>query len=220
MHSALELPWPRVAAFVRQHTHDVRNDLNSLDLEGALLAEMVTDEEAKESIGRIRRQIRQAAGKLKALAAKFGEPRPALASILASDLFEIWQEQARGLSGPLEMTWASKLGGESLSIDAALMAMTLRELLDNAVTFSSGSKISASAYPRRDRVNFELEETKSEPVDPGGWCVNPLQSSRRGGYGLGLWQAQRIVQAHGGELSQRYVPEGNSLVSTVWLPIV
>ena len=220
MLSVLELPWPRVAAFVRQHTHDVRNDLNSLDLEGALLAEMITDEEAKESIARMRKQIRQAAGKLKALSAKFGDPRPLVAGILASDLFEIWQEQSRTLSKPLELNWASKLRDESVSVDAALIALTLRELLDNASAFSPGSKITASAYPHENRVHFELEEIKSEPVDPLGWCTNPLQSTRRGSYGLGLWQAGRIVEAHGGQLHQRYVPEGNSLVSTVQLPIV
>lgn len=219
MHSALELPWPRVAAFVRQHTHDVRNDLNSLDLEGALLAEMVTDEEAKESIARIRRQIRQSAAKLKALSAKFNDPRPVPTPLLASDLFEIWQEQGRSLSDPLEMTWSSKLGSQSLAVDAALMALTLRELLENASQFSPGSKITATATAHPDRVTFELHETKKEPVDPKGWCTNPLQSSRRGAYGLGLWQAQRIVQAHGGDLSQRYVPDGGSLVTTVWLPL-
>jgi signal transduction histidine kinase len=196
----------------------VRNDLNSLDLEGSLLADMITDEEAKESIARMRRQIRRAAGRLKALSAKFSEPRPASAPILASDLFEIWQEQARGMDDPLRMTWSSKLGGQSLSVDTALMALVLRELLENAAAFSPGSKITGSAYTHADRVGFELEESKPEPVDPEGWCTNPLQSSRRGGYGLGLWQAGRIVQAHGGELSQRYVPEGRSLVSTVWLP--
>ena len=32
------IPYPRVAAFVRQHTHDVRNFLNGLDLEASLAA--------------------------------------------------------------------------------------------------------------------------------------------------------------------------------------
>lgn len=219
MHSINDLPWSRVSSFVRQHTHDVRNDLNSLDLEAALLAEIVTDEEGKESLTRMRRQIRQAASKLRALSAKFTEPRPAPASILAKDLFEIWQEQARGLSEPLKLSWDSKLRDESLSVDAALLALTLRELLDNAAAFSPGSQIRATAYPKEDRVNFELEEFKKEPVDPGGWSINPLESTRRGNYGLGLWQARRIIEAHGGELSQRYVPDGNWLVSTVWLPL-
>jgi signal transduction histidine kinase len=218
MHSVPELPWSRVAGFVRQHTHDVRNDLNSLDLESALLADIVTDEEAKESIGRMRRQIRQCATKLKALSAKFNEPRPVPSPISARDLFEIWREQSADLDQPLDVTWESKLGDESVSVDAGLVASALHELLENASRFSTGLKIAASAFSKTDAAVFELEEAKAEPVDPGGWCTNPLQSSRRGGYGLGLWQAQRIVQAHGGELSQRYVPEGKSLVSTVWLP--
>jgi signal transduction histidine kinase len=219
MHSVHDLPWARIAAFVRQHTHDVRNDLNSLDLEGSLLADLVSDEEAKESITRMRRQIRQAAGKLKALSAKFGDPRPIPGAMLASDLFEIWQEQARGLVEPLDVAWQSKLRAESVSVDAALISLALRELLDNAAAFSAGSRVRASAYGHPERVTYELEEPKSEPVDPQGWCINPLQSSRRGAYGLGLWQAGRIVKAHGGELSQRYVPEEKSLVSTVWLPL-
>jgi signal transduction histidine kinase len=218
MHSLPELPWSRVAAFVRQHTHDFRNDLNSLDLESALLADIVTDEEARESIGRIRRQIRQCATKLKALSAKFSEPRPVVAPISAHDVFEIWKEQATDLEQSLELTWDSKLRDESVSVDVALVALALHELLLNASAFSSGSKVAASAFSKTEGAFFELEENKPEPVDPAGWCTNPLQTGRRGGYGLGLWQAQRIVQAHGGELSQRYVPKGKSLVSTVRLP--
>jgi signal transduction histidine kinase len=220
MHSVPELPWSRVASFVRQHTHDVRNDLNSLDLESALLADIVADVEAKESIERMRRQIRQCAAKLKSLSSKFNEPRPVRAPISARDLFEIWREQLDDLAQPFDMSWDSKLGEESVSVDAAMVALALRELLENASSFSTGSKIAASAFSKTDAAIFELEEGKSEPVDPAGWCTNPLQSGRRGGYGLGLWQAQRIVQAHGGELSQRYVPEGKSLVSTVQLPFV
>ncbi|HET6408998.1 MAG TPA: hypothetical protein VFG14_14015 [Chthoniobacteraceae bacterium] len=219
MYSTPDLPWIRVADFVRQHTHDVRNDLNSLDLEGSLLAEIVTDEEAKESIDRMRRQIRQAASKLKALSARFSEPRPVATPLAAGDLFEIWHEQEGTLSGPTNATWNSKLRGEELSVDAALMAIALRELLENAASFSAGGQIAASAYTASDQAIFELQETKADPVDPEKWCASPLQSGKRGGYGLGLWQANRIVRAHGGELSQKYVPEGKSLVSSVRLPL-
>jgi signal transduction histidine kinase len=219
MQSVFELPWQRVAAFVRQHTHDVRNDLNSVDLEGSLLSDMITDEEARESVARMRRQIRLAAGRLKALSAKFSDPRPAPGPLLAGDLFDIWQERARSLSEPLEMSWESKLKGESLSVDAALMALVLSELLENAAAFSAGSKITASAFTQSEQVNYQLKESKSEPVNPEGWCTNPLQSSRRGGYGLGLWQARRIVEAHGGELMQQYLSEEKSLLSTVSLPV-
>src|SRR4030095_5832694 len=120
-------------------------------------------------------QIRQCAGKLKALSAKFGEVRPAPTPISAKDLFEIWREQAGNLNEPLEMTWDSKLGDESLAVDVAMVALALHELLQNASAFSTGAKIAASAFSKTDGAVFELSESKPDPVHPARWCTNPLR---------------------------------------------
>ena len=50
MNSVPEIKWPRLAAFMRQHTHDVRNGLNSLDLETSFLEEFVNDDEGRASV--------------------------------------------------------------------------------------------------------------------------------------------------------------------------
>ena len=51
-----QIPWSRLAGFIRKHTHDVRNDLNSLDLESAFLEEIVPPGEMQTGVARIRKQ--------------------------------------------------------------------------------------------------------------------------------------------------------------------
>src|SRR5687767_3011033 len=93
MDSAPLVPWPRVTAFVRQHTHDVRNHLNGIDLEAALLRELITDPEALEGVARLRQQVRDTAAGLRALSNRLADPVPRPSAISATELFEIWQEQ-------------------------------------------------------------------------------------------------------------------------------
>ena len=53
----IQIPWSRLAGFIRKHTHDVRNDLNSLDLESAFLEEIVPAGEMQTGVARIRKQL-------------------------------------------------------------------------------------------------------------------------------------------------------------------
>ena len=66
-----QIPWARIVAFVRQHTHDVRNGLNCLDLETSLLRELITDDEGRQSVDRVRSQVRSMANEMRSLAAVF-----------------------------------------------------------------------------------------------------------------------------------------------------
>jgi signal transduction histidine kinase len=219
MRSMPELPWIRVSSFVRQHTHDVRNDLNSLDLEVALLTDLVSDPEACESLARIRTQIRESATRLKELSARFTEPRPMLARLAASDLFEIWKEQFGGLNQPLNVKWESRLSEQALSVDAGLLAIALRELLTNASKFSPGSEVCALGYEENRAALYQLKEVKETPVAPEAWSEVPLQAAQRSGYGLGLWYVRRIVEAHGGTFRQSYDLGSRTLGSVISLPL-
>src|SRR6185369_15499452 len=103
------IPWARLATFIRQHTHDVRNHLNSLDLEASLLSELVSGDEAKATVDRMRRQIRNFANEMRTLSAKFAEPVPGRALVPASMLFLIWQDQAAGLDPKPEVEWTQEV---------------------------------------------------------------------------------------------------------------
>jgi hypothetical protein len=215
-----ELSWSRVATFVRQHTHDVRNHLNGIDLEAALLSEIVTDPEAKTSVDRLRRQLRQMAIEMRTLSGKFTEPIPTKSEVAAHDLFLIWKDQAEAVKPVPKVEWSEKVGDARLSVDVEALAKTFREILTNAVNFGTGQPLHAEAHDGNGKVAFVLEEKKAAEVDPKGWGRTPFASTRRGGYGLGLWESDHAIAASGGEVVREYEPKKQTLITRIVFPTV
>lgn len=215
MESQPELPWQRLATFVRQHTHDVRNHLNGLDLEAALLVELVDNREAKESINRMRQQIRNIAADLRGLSAKFVDPRAMRTEVAGSDLVLIWKDQVNAVSPAPQVDWHDDVGSARLNVDVEAVARAFRELLTNAVAFGTGEPLRAEAEAGEGRAKFRLIEPKAEALDPAPWGRMPFISTRRGGYGLGLWEMERHIQASGGEVERHYDPAANALTTTL-----
>ena len=206
-----------VAGFIRQQTHDIRNHLNGLDLEAALLAEIVTDPEGAKGIERLRHQIHALAEELKAVAGKFSCDEANRAPIAARELFLIWQDQAPML-GLESIVWGTALGDEKINVDVAAIGDVLKELLINAKQFTGTQGLAAMADLRGGRIEFELRESKRDSLDPSQWGSHPFVSTKRGGYGLGLWQAAQIVAANGGEITRAFLPPG-TLVTKLTFPL-
>ena len=219
MPSAPDSSWSHLAQFIRRHTHDVRNDLNGLDLEAALLADLVPDGEAGESVARIRAQIRRLAGDMRTLAAKFADPQPTRALYDARELFLIWQDQPAALDPAPAAQWSDAPGAEQVNVDATALANVFRELLANAQAFGTGAPLHAAARVENRQVIFELREPKDAPVETAGWGRAPFASMRHGHYGLGLWEAQRTIAANGGETRRRFAPDAMELSTTLRFPI-
>jgi signal transduction histidine kinase len=211
-----DIPWARVAAFVRQHTHDVRNALNSLDLETAILEEFVHEDEGHASLDRVRRQIRALAEQLRSLSALFQDLEPISAPIAARELFLIWQEKHAALAHAPAVRWIEEIRDERVSVDVEMMATVFGELLINAAAFPASEPAIAAARPQGDGVVFELIEAQKVGLDTSKWG-EPFSTTRRGGYGLGLWAAKRLAEANGAVLSRRYVPEEGKLTTQLVL---
>lgn len=211
--------WSLITAFIRQHTHDLRNELNGLDLETALLADVVTDPEAVEGVTRMRGQLRQIAADLRGLSAKFAESHADVVEMPAQDLFLIWQDQLSDLSAQPEVEWTSELAGESVNVDPTAVAKALREVLSNAQSFGPGGKLRARARVESGAVIFELREPKVAAVDPERWGLTPFVSTRRGGYGLGLCSVLREIEASGGKIVWRFDATASELVTTTSFPV-
>lgn len=214
------VPWPNVAAFVRQHTHDIRNHLNGIDLEAALLRELVTDPEALQGVARLRQQVRDIASDLRGLSNQLNEPSPRPTPIAAAELFEIWQEQVAALrEPPCDVKWESALGERCVHVDAALFTGALLELVRNAFHFyEAPGTLTCAGTLRGQKVEFGVREGKSVSPDFAQWGRTPLQTTRRGALGLGLWNVHRIVYASDGEIERRFDYEASELHTVARLP--
>jgi signal transduction histidine kinase len=219
MDTTLDLSWSHLAQFILHYTHDLRNDLNGLDLEAALLADFVPGGGATESLARIRAQIRGISTNLRGLAGKFTDPHPVCALYGARELFLIWQDQPAALPPAPAVQWSEAPGSGQVNVDAAALADVFRELLANAQAFGTGAPVFAAARVENRRVVFELREPKEFPLETASWGRAPLASLRHGHYGLGLWVAQRTVTAMGGEVRRRFAPDAMQLITTLLFPI-
>lgn len=213
------IPWSRVAAFVRQYTHDVRNGLHSLDLETALLHEIVPDGEAKDGVGRMRKQVSSLATLLRSVSATFQDPQPLTAPTPARGLLRIWRENHAALPDAPVVQWVDELGDEQVSADVAMIATVFRELLSNASAFSQGDPLTITARVSNGDVVFEMCEPKKEPVDTSAWG-QAFSTTRRGRYGMGLWTAHRLMNASGASMVQRYVPDEGCLATRISLAVL
>ena len=212
-----ELGWPAIALFMRQLTHDVRNQLNGLELELTLASEFVTGGEGAESLSRTRDQLHHIAAQLRSLSLKFADPSPTLAPIAAAELFLIFKEQAAGVEKLPPINWSQTLKDELVSVDAGDLANAVRELLLNAREFGSAG-IEIRGCAEAGEVIYQFIEPKPAPLDTERWGRAPFHSTKRNGYGLGLWLAQRLVEANGGQLTHEYNPAAKQLVTTLTLP--
>ncbi len=214
-----EISWPRLAAFVRQHTHDIRNGLNSLDLETSLLQEIFTDDEGRATVTRVRQQVRRVAEDLRAMSAFFQEPQPYHAPLAVRELMLIWHDQQAAMPEAPAVTWTEYSGEDSVDVDATMMAAIFRELLANARTFREGEPALASAMREGDQIIFELREPKHKAVDTATWGRQLFGSTKRGGYGIGLWNIKRLASANGATITHEYREADGGLITRVSIPV-
>lgn len=218
-----DIPFDRVAAFLRQLTHDVRNNLNAMDLQAAYAVELISDPEAADEVRRIRQLIQQATKQLQQLSGNFQTPHPNLvdysAKIFVEDLQDRLKKTFPEQAGEVE--WSVNLGDESVDVDLELVFSAIAELFRNAFQFrEAGGAIRADVTVENARMVFRLIEAKSGvPSEPASWGNAPLISTRRGGYGLGLFRARRILEVQGATLSFSHNSTSAQLITTVTLPL-
>jgi signal transduction histidine kinase len=181
--------WSRVTAFVRQLGHDIRNDLNALSLEAALLKELVSDPEAVTSAARIQSQLRDIANRLKELSSRYtlpaAQPGPVSLGELSSHL--------KNLPGNGEMEWEVSGEGE-VKTDAALLVRAFRELAQNAIERAKDQKPKAIlAATNGGGATLTLREKGEEYA----WPSTPFESPKAGHYGAGIPIAAAILQGLG-----------------------
>jgi K+-sensing histidine kinase KdpD len=218
-----DVAWPDIVKFVRQLSHDIRNNLNAVELQSAFLAELAEESEIKNEVQRLRQMVSQIGTNLQRLTAGLAQSTPNPIPYRAADFVEdlrrkIGKEFAEN-SG--KISWEVQLKDEMLNIDPQLAQQAALELFSNAFQHEPNAKsIAARAYIENDSFALELRETKSKfPGSTENWGREPLRNMSQGHYGLGLNRVRMIAEAHGGELRAEYDRKTSILVSKLSLPI-
>lgn len=213
------VPINAVVAFLKHHLHDVRNDLNALNLEAMLLDVYVTDKDGVESVHRIQDLLHQSATRLGALSRKFSEVSPGSEPLSAQFVLTSWRDEWNSSGAAPTIDWEPSSVQATVKADPVHLGEIFREWLSNVKQYASAGAVISLAQNGEGEVVFSLVEQKAEPVDPSQWGERPFVKPRRGSYGLGLWRVRNLVKANQGRWRQYYSPESSSLVTELRLPV-
>src|SRR4029077_3567298 len=220
---SLTVPWSDMVRFVRQLSHDLRNDLNAIELQSAYFAELTQDQELTNEIKRVREVVSGMNSTLQLISRAVGEIAPNLVTYPAGEFLTDMRTQIerKFSKESQEITWEVQLEDGMLNIDPQLFQEVFVELFANAFQHDRGNgALIAKAAISDGKFLFSLHEPKAVfSSDTQNWGREPLRNIRQRHYGLGLNRVRAIIEAHGGELQAQYDPKAATLVSTVTLPV-
>jgi signal transduction histidine kinase len=219
----INVPWNDLVRFVRQLSHDLRNQLNAAELHAAYIAELVDDVELKSEIKKMREMISELGGILQKLTGKLNPIKPDVMPYQGLEFVEDLRKRiAHDFANESpSIEWDVQIGDVILDIDPVLLQEVLVELFANAFQHERGKgAVVASAKAEDGHFVFTLREPKAsfEPSTEN-WGREPLRKVRQGHYGLGLNRMRVVVEAHGGKLRAHYDPTASALITTISLPI-
>ena len=219
----LSVPWSDAVRFVRQLSHDLRNDLNAIELQSAYIGELTQDQELTNEIKRLREVVSGLNSTLQLLSRAVGELAPKVVTYPAAEFLADMRTQIeRKFSKENhQITWDVQIQDGILNIDPQLFQEVFVELFANAFQHDRGKGgLVARARISDGRFLFTLHEPKAVfSSDTQNWGREPLRHVRQRHYGLGLNRVRAIIDAHGGELQAQYDPYAATLVSTMTLPM-
>jgi signal transduction histidine kinase len=218
-----QVPFERVVSMVRHLTHDARNGLNSVDLQAAYVAELVTGEEAVEEVRRLRSMIAGTSKLFQSLSNRFWVASPQLVTYSARIFMQDFRDRLRRLLPDKEsdIVWTEDLSEDSIRVDVEMFFSALSEFFKNAFDFrENGRTIHAHVGTKDGRFVLELREGKlTLPQSVDLWGAEPLLTTRRAGYGLGLYYARQVLALHGAELHFAHDPAAGELITRIKLPL-
>jgi len=214
--------WPDVVKFVRQLSHDIRNNLNAVELQSAYLAELAEEGDMKGEIQRLREMTSQIGTSLQRLTAGLNQanpnPIPYPAAAFVEDLKEKLKKEFP--DNAAKVTWDVQLKDATLQIDPQLAQQAFLELFGNAFQHERNVKaITARAYIANNSFVFELHEPKARfELSTENWGREPLRNVSQGHYGLGLNRTRSVAEAHSGDFRAEHDQKTSMLITTLRLP--
>ena len=217
------IPWSNAIRFIRQLGHDLRNDLNAIELQSAYISELEKDEEVKNEIRHLREMVSGLASTLQRLSRAVGEVKLNQIPYRATDFMQDLRKKIER-DFPKESTkisWDIQLSDATLNVDPQILEEAFTELFANAFRHDCGKgPLLARAEIDKNRFLFTLREPKARfDLPTQDWGREPLRTMSQRHYGLGLNRVRAIVEAHGGELHAEYDSNVSALITTLTLPV-
>ena len=216
------VPWPEIVKFIRQLSHDIRNNLNAVELQSAFLAELAEGDEMKNEVQRLRRMVSEVGSNLQRLTAGLSQTAPSVIAYSAAEFVEDLKKKLEKDLGEnaAKVNWEVRFNKETLKVDPQQAQQALVELFANAFQHERNIKsITAKAYVEKGRFVVELREPKTKfELATKNWGREPLRNVSQGHYGLGLNRARAIAEAHEGELIAEYDRGTSTLITRLSLP--
>ena len=220
---SLSVPWGDAINFIRQLTHDLRNDLNAIELQSAYITELEKNEESKNELKRLREMVSGLTSTLQRLSRAVGEVSPTQIHYRAADFMEDLRTKIDHdfPTESAEITWDIQTGDAMLNVDPQLLQEAFTEFFDNAFRHDRGKgPVQVQAKIDNNRFLFTLNEPKARfELPTQKWGREPLRKISLRHYGLGLNRARAIVEAHGGDLHAQYDSTISTLITTLTLPL-
>lgn len=213
-----------VGEMARSIIHDFRNPLGTIDLVAGLLSEKYDDPQTLSSCQSVHRQVERMAGMLQDLLDfASGEVRLELSPARIDDLFK---EVKESMASRLRHSGATlKVVAEPFvcMMDDRRILRSVENVIQNSIQAFEGKpgSVTLSASARGGRL--EISVTDDGPGIPEAvreTLFEPFVSHGKGPKsGLGLSVVKRVVEAHGGAVEARSLPEGGTHI-TLSLPLV
>ncbi len=208
--------------FLATASHDLRQPLQSLGLLNGSLRRLIRDADALEALNQQETAIASMARLLNALLdiskLESGAIRADVADFAVTPLFELLcrefqpMAQAKGLT----LLWSGREC--SVRSDPALVGQILRNLITNAVKYTTAGRVELRCVASGERVLIEVADTgigiAAEHLDAicdEFYQVGVPTNAAREGYGLGLSIVKRLVDLLGLTLTIRSEPGRGSV---------
>lgn len=203
--------------------HEIRNPLGIISSSAQLLGRRLTA--PAPAVGQLLDIIQEETRRLNGLITDFltfGRPaRPSRQRVDLSGLVRRAVDHVQSMAERKGVTVVADLPPTPLpaSVDAEMVQQVLLNLLLNALDATAdGGAVNVSLGRESSRVRLDVSDNGCGIAEEIRTKIfNPFFTTKEKGAGLGLANAHRMVEAHGGEISVQSVP-GRGSVFTVWLP--
>jgi two-component system sensor histidine kinase HydH len=217
-----------LARLLRRLAHEIRNPLSSLDVQFQLL---------EEDLGTVAPQIRSPLasrlgvirGELQRLDSiverflKLAGPsalelEPTQIELIVTHVCDLLRPEASRRK--VEILAAVESDLPLITADSVRLTQALLNVIINAIqAISGGGQVNVSAAKAGENLCLRVQDTgPGIPPNELGEIFDPYFTTKPEGNGLGLWIAQQIAVAHGGDLHAENAPAGGA-VFVLTLPL-